>query len=602
MDDKENVDSGLNAQEEVKDFAADGKIEMLEDEEIEVDFGDQYEDSLRLRRYGDPIQYADGHLIPEKTRVKSINHRPLSRNLTREPPAEYLLPSFFLIFTNIHPTSLEGSRQKEDFSHLLQLNPFKKPKENNLERPVQDRAIASFMAHLQDQISKLQRVQYPLDSNAYKILDEIGVGVSATVYKAICVPMNSTLVAIKCIDLDQSRSDLDSIRRETKTMSLLSHPNILESHCSFTVDRHLWMVMPFMSAGSLQSIISSSFPDGLPEPCIAVVLKETLNALSYLHDQGHLHRDVKAGNILIDSNGKGRHIGWHQRLYTPIQVIVSKLIYGRFGITALELAHGRPPLSHLPPSKSLIMKITKRFRFSDCHDENHKKNRRNKKFSKAFKAMVASCLDQDPSKRPSAAKLLKNSVFKNCKGMDYFVKNVLNGLPSVEERFKEYKVLSRISSHSGTDAEEEEGGDVDGDNVIQHVKTRRISGWNFNEEGFELDPVRFGGESIIQDKKIDVSESYGSGDLVDSAKSSTLNSPAPVEEVMRQEFGGAEKACRDYNRSVGRGDDQLEEEQMIENLKEELDIEKQKNLKLEMEMEFLKIAISGASSAASFPN
>uniref|UniRef100_A0A6N2N2B3 Uncharacterized protein n=1 Tax=Salix viminalis TaxID=40686 RepID=A0A6N2N2B3_SALVM len=44
------------------------------------------------------------------------------------------------------------------------------------------------------------------------------------------------------------------------------------------------------------------------------------------------------------------------------------------------------------------------------------------------------------------------------------------------------------------------------------------------------------------------------------------------------------------------------EEQMIENLKEELDIEKQKNLKLEMEMEFLKIAISGASAAASFPN
>ena len=34
MDDKENVDSGLNAQEEVKEFATDGKIEMLEDEEI----------------------------------------------------------------------------------------------------------------------------------------------------------------------------------------------------------------------------------------------------------------------------------------------------------------------------------------------------------------------------------------------------------------------------------------------------------------------------------------------------------------------------------------------------------------------------------------
>lgn len=141
--------------------------------------------------------------------------------------------------------------------------------------------------------------QYPLDSNSYKILHEIGAGVSAVVYKAICLPKNSTIVAIKSIDLDnKSRSvDFDNVRRETKIMSLLSHPNILNAHCSFMVDRRLWVVMPFMSAGSLQSIIASSFPNGLSEPSIAVVLKEILNALSYLHDQGQLHRDIKAGNV-----------------------------------------------------------------------------------------------------------------------------------------------------------------------------------------------------------------------------------------------------------------------------------------------------------------
>lgn len=391
----------------------------------------------------------------------------------------------------------------------------------------------------QEEDREARKVQYPLDPSSYQILGEIGVGVSAIVYKAVCLPINSSVVAIKAIDLDQSRADFDNVRREATTMSLLSHPNILNAHCSFLVDRRLWVVMPFMSAGSLQSIITSSFPDGLTESCIAVVLKDILNALSYLHDQGHLHRDIKAGNILIDSNGSVKLAdfgvsasiyesnaarGWYTMSSasslmltdftgTPYwmapEVIHSHNGYGfkadiwSFGITALELAHGRPPLSHLPLSKSLLLKITKRFRFSDY--EKHKKDKqKKKKFSKAFKDMVALCLDQDPTKRPTAGKLLKHPFFKNSKGSDFLVKNVLQGLPSVEERF----ILQSMINKNGHDDEDDDVEDG------QNVKHRRISGWNFNEDGFELDPVfpteskepsnakqvRFGGETFIRNK------------------------------------------------------------------------------------------------------
>ncbi|KAL2463711.1 Serine/threonine-protein kinase BLUS1 [Forsythia ovata] len=518
--------------------------------------------------------------------------------------------------------------------------------------------------------------QYPLDSNCYKILDQIGKGVSAIVYKAICLPIDSSVVAIKAIDLEKLKEDFDNVRREAKTMTLLSHPNILPAHCSFTVDTRLWVVMPFMSGGSLQSIISSSFPDGLSEYCIATVLKETLSALSYLHGQGHLHRDIKAGNILIDSNGsvKLADFGVSASIYesnlpygsssssfsssmmltdvagTPYwmapEVIHSHTGYSfkadiwSFGITALELAHGRPPLSHLPPSKSLIMKITKRFRFSDYEKT---KDTKNKKFSKAFKDMVGLCLDQDPSKRPSAEKLLKHSFFKNSKGPDFLVKTLLQGLPTVEKRFKEMKTQMPLSLNK-TDEED------DDESVSENPKQRRISGWNFNEEGFKLDPVfpsdhrqvTFGGETIIKDKGKDSDGSSNSSSpeqvLLETDQISVQESGSDIQgsnaggghnetdqisvqesgsEIQGGNAGGGQSVDITLKFLKDSVDDQRHlvshminlvrvedtvnlsrEEQLmkdIDNLKVELENEKKRNSELELELEILKLQLSDES-------
>ncbi|KAE8731906.1 bet1-like SNARE 1-2-like isoform X1 [Hibiscus syriacus] len=259
--------------------------------------------------------------------------------------------------------------------------------------------------------------QFPIDSSSYKITDEIAVGVSAVVYKAVCVPMDSTIVAIKAIDRDKCTNDFDNLGR---TMSLVSHPNMLRAHCSFTVDHHLWVVMPYMSTGSLHSILSSSFPDGIPEQYMAIILKETLNALSYLHKGGHIHGDVKAGNILLDSNGcvKLADFGASATVYMPKAPFLNweapEMIKSHevssfetdiwcFGITALVST---------------------------------------KTFSEAFEDMVTSCLDKDPSKRPSADELLKHPFFEGCKDTsEFLVEHLLHGLPSVEERFRASKIV-----------------------------------------------------------------------------------------------------------------------------------------------------------------
>ncbi|KAJ6811982.1 serine/threonine-protein kinase BLUS1 [Iris pallida] len=372
------------------------------------------------------------------------------------------------------------------------------------------------------------KVSYPLDPHSYRLLHEIGSGVSAVVYKAACLDLDSAPVAIKSIDLERSRANLDNIRYEAKAMALLSHPNVLCAHCSFVVDSHLWVVMPFMAAGSLHSIISSSFPDGLPEPAIAVILKEVLSALSYLHNQGHIHRDIKAGNILLDSDGtvKLADFGVSASIYessrssscpsfssssssflnelagTPYwmapEVIHSHVGYGTkadiwsFGITALELAHGRPPLSHLPISKSFMMRITNRLRLEDAHDDKKNANKKKKKFSKAFKDMVSACLSHDPSKRPSADKLLRHPFFRNCRSSDYLVKNVLQAVPMVE------KIIEMDR--------EEPSAPV--------VMSRRVSGWNFDEDVLELSPVLYPGEEakVLDREEEDVREREGRTD------------------------------------------------------------------------------------------
>ncbi|AQL03545.1 Protein kinase superfamily protein [Zea mays] len=308
--------------------------------------------------------------------------------------------------------------------------------------------------------------RFPTDPNEYKLYEEIGDGVSATVYRALCVPLD-ILVAIKVLDLEKCNNDLDGIRREVQTMSLIDHPNLLRAYCSFTNGHQLWVVMPYMAAGSALHIMKTSFPEGFDEPVIATLLREVLKALVYLHSQGHIHRDVKAGNILIDTNGAVKLGDF------GVSACIADI--WSFGITALELAHGHAPFSKYPPMKVLLMTLQNAPPGLDYE--------RDKRFSKSFKDLVATCLVKDPRKRPSSEKLLKHSFFKHARSAEYLARSILDGLPPLGERFRELKSKEAellLNNKLGQESKEQ----LSQMQLFAFQKEyiRGISGWNFNLE------------------------------------------------------------------------------------------------------------------------
>ncbi|XP_026454750.1 serine/threonine-protein kinase pakF-like isoform X3 [Papaver somniferum] len=350
----------------------------------------------------------------------------------------------------------------------------------------------------------MERRKYPIGNEHYELYEEVGQGVSASVYRAICIP-NNEIVAIKIIDFERHNSDLANISREAQTMILVDNPNVLRAYCSFVSDHNLWVVMPFMEGGSCLHILKSAYPDGFKESVIATILREILKGLEYLHQHGHIHRDVKAGNILVDARGAIKlgdfgvsaclfDSGDRQRtrntfVGTPCWMApeVMEQLNGydfkadiwSFGITALELAHGHAPFSKYPPMKVLLMTLQNAPPGLDYE--------RDKKFSKSFKNMIAQCLVKEPSKRPSARKLLKHPFFKQARSNDYICRTLLEGLPTLGDRMKELKKKDEdmLAQKKMPDGEKEE--------ISQNEYKRGISGWNFNVEDMKAQA------SLIQD-------------------------------------------------------------------------------------------------------
>lgn len=226
-----------------------------------------------------------------------------------------------------------------------------------------------------------------------------------------------------------------------------------------------------------------------------------------LHELGYVHRNIKASNIFVDSEGSVKLSDLN--VYDgddddddssvpywdpPDEEYSFKSDVWAIGIVALEVAYGCPPISDSRTIRSQLLNISRRFPYNLNLDKMSSKSVIDRKFGELFKDFVSSCLVKDPSKRPSAASLLAHPFIKKGETSNVLFKSIAKDMAGIEDRFEKNK--DRLVELMKKDRRVE---DNNRGNVV------KVSGWDFNNFLFELEPdeeslgkrVRFRGETII---------------------------------------------------------------------------------------------------------
>uniref|UniRef100_A0A8C7TQN0 non-specific serine/threonine protein kinase n=1 Tax=Oncorhynchus mykiss TaxID=8022 RepID=A0A8C7TQN0_ONCMY len=293
----------------------------------------------------------------------------------------------------------------------------------------------------------------------WEIIGELGDGAFGKVYKAQN-KQTGILAAAKVIDT-KTEEELEDYMVEIDILASCDHHNIVKLLDAFYYDGKLWVRMLSVC---LCGPVPSELERPLTEPQIRVVCKQTLQALLYLHDNKVIHRDLKAGNILLSLNGdvkladfgvSAKNTKTLQRrdsfIGTPYwmapEVVMCETFKDRpydykadiwsLGVTLIEMAQIEPPNHEMNPMR-VLLKIAKADPPTLMQPS---------RWSPEFSDFLRKCLDKNVDNRWNVAQLLQHP----------FLSTVTDSRP-LRELIAEAKaeVYEEIEDHKEEEEEEDE--------------------------------------------------------------------------------------------------------------------------------------------------
>ncbi|KAL6305032.1 hypothetical protein BKA93DRAFT_825363 [Sparassis latifolia] len=259
----------------------------------------------------------------------------------------------------------------------------------------------------------------------YRRLETIGKGAYGSVHKGIHIPTGN-VVALKIINLDTEDDDVGDIQREVALLTQLRDaPNITQYYGCYLDGPRVWIVMEYAQGGSVRTLMKASKDGTLEEKYVAVITREVLMGLTYLHKSSIIHRDLKAANILITAAGKvmicdfgvsallvtasskrNTLVGtphWMAPEVAHASAYDTKADIWSLGIMIYEMIKGSAPHSHVVDQAKLIQMIPRMKPPRLIEGEG----------SKELREFVAHCLRESPSDRLSADELSKTKWIKS---------------------------------------------------------------------------------------------------------------------------------------------------------------------------------------------